>query len=118
LLQITVHIMGGATISSDNTGVNGAVDQFSQLFQGQGKDVHDGIIVVDGTALPTALGVNPLATISALAERSVEAAAKRSNLKIDLDTQNGMRTDQTSFCGTDTLQALSTFLDALLMHGP
>lgn len=81
--------MGGATISSDGTGINGAVNQFGQLLQGQGKDVYDGIMVVDGAALPTALGVNPFATISALAERSVEAAAKRQNLQIDLVTQNG-----------------------------
>lgn len=82
--------MGGATISSDGTGVNGAVDEFGQLLKGQGKDVYGEIVVVDAAVLPTALGVNPFATISALAERSVEAAAKRENLKIDLVTQNGM----------------------------
>ncbi|EHY60577.1 hypothetical protein ABEF92_002714 [Exophiala dermatitidis] len=87
--EITVHIMGGATISSDDTGVKGAVNQYGQVLKGKGKEVHDGIIVVDGAALPTALGVNPFATITALAERSVEAAAKRNNVKVDLLTQNG-----------------------------
>ncbi|KIW32573.1 uncharacterized protein PV07_04103 [Cladophialophora immunda] len=87
--EITVHIMGGATMSNDGTGVNGAVDQFGQLLKGTGKDVHNGIVVMDAAILPTALGVNPFATITALAERSVEAAAKRENLTIDLVTQNG-----------------------------
>ena len=81
--------MGGAVISSDDTGVYGAVDQFGRLLKGQGRDVYDGLLVVDAAVLPTALGVNPFATITALAERSVEAAAKRDELRIDLVTQNG-----------------------------
>lgn len=35
------------------------------------------------------LGVNPLATITALAERSVALVAEESGLKIDLETPNG-----------------------------
>ena len=81
--------MGGAVISSDDSGLYGAVDQFGRLLKGQGRDVHDGLLVVDAAILPTALGVNPFATITALAERSVEAVAERDGLSIDLVTQNG-----------------------------
>lgn len=35
------------------------------------------------------LGVNPLATITALAERSVALVAEESGLEIDLETSNG-----------------------------
>ena len=76
-------------MSSNDTGVYGAVDQVGRVLKGQGKDVYDGLVVVDAAILPTALGVNPFATITALAERSVEAAAKRDGLSIDLVTQNG-----------------------------
>jgi choline dehydrogenase-like flavoprotein len=59
------------------------------VLQGDNDQVHEGLIVTDGAAIPTALGVNPFATISALAERSVEAAASRAGIKIDYETSNG-----------------------------
>ena len=87
--EITVHPIGGASMSSDGTGANGATDTFGRVLKGNGSDVYDGLVVVDGSAVPTALGVNPFATITALAERSVEAAADRAGIKIDYDTKNG-----------------------------
>lgn len=88
--EITVHAIGGASISYDGTGTTGAIDSFERLFKGHGSDVYDGIIVVDGAAVPTALGANPFATITALAERSVEAVGKRAGIHIDYDTRNGV----------------------------
>ena len=38
---------------------------------------HDGLLVSDGSIVPTALGVNPAKTIAALAERSVERLLER-----------------------------------------
>ena len=45
---------------------------------------------VDASVIPSALGVNPLATITALAERSVEHVAAKRGIKIDYETKNGI----------------------------
>lgn len=63
---ITAHPLGGAPIGDDYQ--HGAVDEYGRVFQDNGT-VHDGLFVVDGSLIPTALGVNPFLTISALAER-------------------------------------------------
>jgi choline dehydrogenase-like flavoprotein len=60
-----------------------------EVFQGNGSSVHEGLIVCDGALVPAALGVNPFATITALAERSVELAARKRGIEIDFDTKNG-----------------------------
>ncbi|KAF2103993.1 cholesterol oxidase [Rhizodiscina lignyota] len=88
--EITVHAIGGASISYDETGDNGATDSSGRLFQGNGVSVYDGIVIADGAAVPTALGVNPFATITALAEKFVEDAARRNHLDIDYKTANGV----------------------------
>lgn len=46
----------------------GATDQFGRVYQKDGS-VHQGLFVADGALLPSALGVNPFLTISAVAER-------------------------------------------------
>ena len=51
--------------------LQGAVDAFGRVFAGDGS-VHEGLYVTDGSVIPSALGVNPLLTISALTERFVE----------------------------------------------
>jgi hypothetical protein len=55
---------------------------------GIGKEIHDGIVCVDGSVIPSALGVNPFATITALAERSLEHVAAKRGIKIDYGTKN------------------------------
>ncbi|CAK7201000.1 hypothetical protein SEUCBS139899_003701 [Sporothrix eucalyptigena] len=87
--QVTVHPVGGASMASNNTGATGATDHVGRLFTGNGKEVHTGLIVTDGAAIPTALGVNPFATITALAERSVELYAQSRGLVIRTDS-NGL----------------------------
>ncbi|KAK7042261.1 FAD/NAD(P)-binding domain-containing protein [Favolaschia claudopus] len=81
--EITVHPLGGAIMSSDGTGVTGATNHIGQLFTGDGAEVHEGLVCVDGSVVPTALGVNPFATITALAERSVHLIAKNIGCAID-----------------------------------
>ncbi len=57
----TVHPLGGCPIGDDPAA--GVVDEFGRVF-GQ-----PGLHVLDGSIVPTALGVNPSKTIAALAER-------------------------------------------------
>jgi cholesterol oxidase len=63
---ITAHPLGGCPMGDDY--LHGAVDEFGRVFSGDGS-IHDGLFVADGSLIPTALGVNPFLTISALAER-------------------------------------------------
>ena len=89
--EITVHPIGGACMSNDGTGEGGVTSQYGEVFSGPGKETHGGLFVTDGAIIPTALGVNPLATITALAERSVDyAAAKWVHAKINLKQQNAV----------------------------
>jgi hypothetical protein len=87
--EITVHPIGGAIMSRDGTSSTGATNHLGQLLTGSGDEVHEGLVIVDGAVIPTALGANPFATITALAERSVEGVAQKKGIKIDYDTING-----------------------------
>ena len=66
--NITVHALGGCRLADDPTkGVTSAnVETFGQVFG------YTGLYVADGSLLPTAVGANPVATISALSERVAE----------------------------------------------
>ena len=64
-----VHPLGGCPIGEDY--LQGAVDPVGRVFSGDGS-VHDGLFVSDGALIPSALGVNPFLTISAVAEHIVE----------------------------------------------
>jgi hypothetical protein len=77
-------------MSSDGTADKGATTAHGELLTGSGKEYHNGLICVDGSVVPTALGVNPFATITALAEHSVEHAATTRGIKIDYETKNGL----------------------------
>ncbi|KAK1590288.1 glucose-methanol-choline oxidoreductase [Colletotrichum navitas] len=87
--EITVHAIGGARISADGTGASGGVNDKGQLFVDNTDKVHKGLVVCDGTIVPAALGVNPFATITALAERSVEMVAEEFGIKVNLEEKNG-----------------------------
>jgi cholesterol oxidase len=66
---LTAHPLGGCPIGED--GGSGAVDEFGQVFASDGS-LLKGLTVTDGALVPSALGVNTLLTISALAERIAE----------------------------------------------
>ncbi len=79
---ITVHPLGGCPMGADAEG--GAVDHKGRVFSAKaGTEVHDGLYVSDGAVVPLPLGVNPLFTISALAERSCELMAADRGWTID-----------------------------------
>jgi cholesterol oxidase len=61
---ITVHPLGGCPMSDDPAA--GVTDDRGRAHG------YDGLYVLDGSIVPTALGVNPSKTIAALAERGVE----------------------------------------------
>jgi hypothetical protein len=86
--SVTVHPLGGARMSFDGTGRSGVVNHLGQLYVGDGSEIHTGLVCVDGSIIPGSIGVNPFATITALAERSCELIAQRMNCKVD-ETPNG-----------------------------
>jgi len=73
---ITAHPLGGCPMGDDY--LHGAVDEFGRVFSGDGS-IHEGLFVADGSLVPTALGVNPFLTISALAERIAERKIRQLN---------------------------------------
>ncbi|KAF7332546.1 FAD/NAD(P)-binding domain-containing protein [Mycena kentingensis (nom. inval.)] len=87
--EITVHPIGGACMARDHTGKTGVVNHECELLKGTGTETWDGLVVMDGAVIPAALGANPFATISALAERAVERYAFRKGLVIS-EEKNGV----------------------------
>jgi cholesterol oxidase len=66
--NITVHPLGGCVLADDRSkGVTSAdLSTFGQVFG------YKGLYVADGSIVPTAVGANPTATISALCEMEAE----------------------------------------------
>ncbi|MFO7177934.1 MAG: GMC family oxidoreductase [Pseudomonadota bacterium] len=59
-VPMTAHILGGCPMG--NSAEEGVIDEHCRVFG------YDGLYVVDGSAIPSNLGVNPSLTITALAE--------------------------------------------------
>ena len=80
---ITVHPLGGCGMGDD--AATGVVNHQGQVFSGSsGTAVHEGLYVCDGASLPGAAGVNPLLTISALAERAMQNLCDARGWTLDL----------------------------------
>lgn len=69
-------------MASDNTGETGVVNHRGEVLKGDGAEAHEGLVVMDGALIPAALGVNPFATITALAERNIDLYARKHGLAI------------------------------------
>ena len=57
-----------------DTVASGVVDEWGRVFRqaGSGRAFYAGLYIADGSMVPTALGVNPALTISALSLRVAE----------------------------------------------
>jgi cholesterol oxidase len=70
--MVTVHPLGGCVMADDAE--HGVVDDVGRVFEGtKGTERHRGLYVLDGSIVPLPLGINPLLTIAALAERACAA---------------------------------------------
>jgi cholesterol oxidase len=61
---LTLHPLGGCPMGDDAT--RGVVSPEGKVFN------YDGLYVIDGSIIPTALGPNPSKTIGAVAERALD----------------------------------------------
>ncbi|HSW17293.1 MAG TPA: GMC oxidoreductase [Ramlibacter sp.] len=69
---LTSHPLGGCPMGE--TAQTGVVDEWGRVFRqaDAGGGFHPGLYIADGAMMPTALGVNPALTISAIALRVAE----------------------------------------------
>jgi cholesterol oxidase len=81
---VTVHPLGGCVTGADAT--QGVTNHKGQVFSAQsGTDVYTDLYVSDGAIIPTSLAVNPLLTISAMAERCCMLMAQDRGWTINYD---------------------------------
>ena len=68
-IPITAHILGGCTMGKDID--HGVIDSRHRVFG------YENMYVVDGSAIPANLGVNPSLTITAMSERAMHHIPKK-----------------------------------------
>ena len=83
--RIIAHPLGGCAMGE--TVEEGVVAPDGRVFDPTKgpKGVHNGLYVCDGAAVPSAVGVSPLLTITALAERAMILAADQLQRKLDVN---------------------------------
>lgn len=86
---ITVHPLGGCAMAENGT--TGVINHKGQVFTGSSDQVYDSLYVCDGSIFPAAIGVNPLLTICALAERIIVWMARDHGWKINMEDKKPAR---------------------------
>ncbi len=75
----TVHPLGG--LGMGDSGATGIVDPIGCVYKSDTTtETYDGLVVLDGSIVPTALGTNPALTIAALALRASEQLVSKWDL--------------------------------------
>jgi len=89
---MTVHPLGGCSMGQDRT--TGVVDHGCRVFDAdpaQPADaLHAGLYVIDGSVVPRSLGVHPLLTITALAERAMILLARTYDRELSAEPMAGV----------------------------
>ncbi len=69
---MTVHPLGGCVMADSIT--DGVVDHCGRVFKsGNDNEIfHEGLVILDGSIIPSALGTNPALTIAAVSLRAVK----------------------------------------------
>lgn len=89
---LTVHPLGGCPMGDDAG--RGAVNHRGEVFDAsQGERsarVHPGLVVLDGSIVPTSLGINPALTIAATALQAVEALRREWRFEQDGEARKAL----------------------------
>jgi cholesterol oxidase len=106
---VTVHPLGGAVMA--DSAESGVVNHKGQVFSGTaGTGVHDGLYVADGAVIPLALGVNPLLTISAVAERTCALIAQDRGWTIDYTLPSVPKAVPAAAVGVEFTETMKGFM--------
>ena len=77
---VSVHPLGGCAMGDDVD--SGVVDHKNAVFASSGE-VLEGLYIMDGSAMPRSLGVNPSLTITAVSERAMMLFARNHGLQLN-----------------------------------